>query len=109
VLTLGYSLELLGRDAFIDEFYFRETYRGRGWGRQAIAFVEDAARSLGVNSIHSLESRVATRLESINLGNALSSPWVGRRPMANSVENHLHYICIPISVVAGFLGVMATS
>jgi GNAT superfamily N-acetyltransferase len=52
VLTLGYSLELLGRDAFIDEFYLRETYRGRGWGRQAIAFVEDAARALGVNSIH---------------------------------------------------------
>jgi hypothetical protein len=35
VLTLGYSLELLGRDAFIDEFYLREVYRGRGWGRQA--------------------------------------------------------------------------
>lgn len=52
VLTLGYSLELFGRDAFIDEFYLRETYRGRGWGRQAMAFVEDAARSLGVNSIH---------------------------------------------------------
>ena len=51
-LTLGYSLELLGRDAFIDEFYLRETYRGRGWGRQAIAFVEDAADSLGVNSVH---------------------------------------------------------
>jgi hypothetical protein len=30
VLTLGYSLELLGRDAFIDEFYLRENYRGRG-------------------------------------------------------------------------------
>jgi len=46
VLTLGYSLELFGRDAFIDEFYLRETYRGRGWGRQAMAFVEDAARPL---------------------------------------------------------------
>ena len=28
---------------------------------------------------------------------------------ADSVENHLHYICIPISVVAGFMGVIATS
>ena len=46
VLTLGYSLELLGCDAFIDEFYLREDYRGHGWGRQALAFVEDAARSL---------------------------------------------------------------
>ena len=51
-LTLGYSLELLGRDAYIDEFYLRETHRGRGWGGRAIAFVEDAARSLGVNSVH---------------------------------------------------------
>ena len=30
--------------------------------------------------LHSVESRVATRSESINLGNALSSPWVGRGP-----------------------------
>jgi hypothetical protein len=45
VLTLGYSLELLGRDASIDEFYLRETYRGRG-GCQAIAFVEGAALPL---------------------------------------------------------------
>jgi hypothetical protein len=25
-----------------------------------------------------------------------------------SVENHLHYICIPVSVVTGFMGVIAT-
>jgi len=52
VLTLGYSLELLGRDAFIDEFYLRERYRGRGWGRKTLDFVEEEARSLGVNSLH---------------------------------------------------------
>jgi hypothetical protein len=32
VLCFGYSLEWLGRDAFVDEFYLREEYRGRGWG-----------------------------------------------------------------------------
>lgn len=52
VLTLGYSLEYLGRDAFIDEFYLRESHRGRGWGRQALDFVEDQARAAGVRSIH---------------------------------------------------------
>ena len=52
VLALGYSLEYLGRDAFIDEFYLRESHRGRGWGKQALAFVEDEALSLGVRSIH---------------------------------------------------------
>jgi GNAT superfamily N-acetyltransferase len=52
VLTLGYSLEYLGRDAFIDEFYLRESHRGRGWGSRALAFVEDEARRLNVRSIH---------------------------------------------------------
>ena len=52
VLTLGYSLEYLGRDAFIDEFFLAESHRSRGWGRKAMEFVEDYARSLGVRSIH---------------------------------------------------------
>ena len=52
VLTLGYSLEYLGRAAFIDEFYLRENYRGKGWGKIALAFAEDQARSLEVRSIH---------------------------------------------------------
>lgn len=52
VLTFGYSLEYLGRDAFLDEFYIRESHRGRGWGRQALEFVEEQARANGVRSIH---------------------------------------------------------
>jgi len=52
VLCFGYSLEWLGRDAFVDEFYLREEYRGRGWGRKAIAFLEDAARARGVRAVH---------------------------------------------------------
>jgi GNAT superfamily N-acetyltransferase len=52
VLTFGYSLEYLGRDAFIDEFYLREAYRGRGWGRRTLEFVEDAARKCQIRSIH---------------------------------------------------------
>jgi diamine N-acetyltransferase len=52
VLCFGYSLEWLGRDAFVDEFYLREEYRGRGWGRAAMAFLEDAAREAGVRALH---------------------------------------------------------
>ena len=52
VLCFGYSLEWLGRDAFIDEFYLREEYRGRGWGRATMAFVEEAARAAGVRALH---------------------------------------------------------
>ena len=52
VICFGYSLEWLGRDAFVDEFYLLPEYRGRGWGRKAMAFVEDAARSLNVRALH---------------------------------------------------------
>ena len=38
VLTLGYSLEYGGRDAFIDEVYIRSSYRGRGIGTAALTF-----------------------------------------------------------------------
>jgi GNAT superfamily N-acetyltransferase len=52
VLCFGYSLEWLGRDAFVDEFYLREPYRGRGWGRKTMAFLEGAARAVGVRALH---------------------------------------------------------
>jgi len=52
VLCFGYSLEWLGRDSFVDEFYLREQYRGRGWGRATMAFVEDAARADGIGTLH---------------------------------------------------------
>jgi GNAT superfamily N-acetyltransferase len=52
VLCFGYSLEWLGRDAFVDEFFLREPYRGRGWGRKTMAFLEDAARAVGVRALH---------------------------------------------------------
>src|SRR5215469_2163459 len=52
VLCFGYSLEWLGRDAFVDEFFLREEYRGRGWGKKTMAFLEDTARELGVKTLH---------------------------------------------------------
>jgi ribosomal protein S18 acetylase RimI-like enzyme len=52
VLCFGYSLEWLGRDAFVDEFYLREQYRGRGWGRKTMEFVEEAARAAGIRTLH---------------------------------------------------------
>ncbi len=52
ILTLGYSLEYGGRDAFIDEVYIRESHRRRGIGQRALTFAEDACRSLGVRALH---------------------------------------------------------
>jgi diamine N-acetyltransferase len=52
VLTLGYSLEYLGRDAFVDEIYIREGDRGQGIGKAAFQFMEEVCRSLEVNALH---------------------------------------------------------
>jgi ribosomal protein S18 acetylase RimI-like enzyme len=48
----GYSLEYLGRDAFIDEFYLIQSHRGRGWGRKTLDFVVEEARQHDVRAIH---------------------------------------------------------
>ena len=52
VLTVSFSFEYRGYDAFIDELYIAKEYRGRGIGRRAMEFVEKAAVELGVNAIH---------------------------------------------------------
>ena len=52
VLCFGYSLEWLGRDAFVDEFYLREDYRGHGWGQKVMQYLEDEARKAGIRALH---------------------------------------------------------
>lgn len=52
VLTFGYSLEFHGKDALIDEFYIRETYRSQGIGKQTLEFVKTTCQSLGIKALH---------------------------------------------------------
>lgn len=52
VLTFGYSLEYQGRDAFIDEIYIQESYRGQGVGTKVFQFVEGVCPSLGIKALH---------------------------------------------------------
>jgi diamine N-acetyltransferase len=52
ILTFGYSLEYRGRDAFIDEFYIRETHRGQGVGMKTIQFIESVCPSLEIKALH---------------------------------------------------------
>jgi ribosomal protein S18 acetylase RimI-like enzyme len=52
VLTVGFSFEFHGHDAFIDELYIDAAFRRRGYGRRAVAFAEERAREMGVNAIH---------------------------------------------------------
>jgi len=51
VLTLGFSIEFGGRDAFIDEVYLVPDERG-GRGDEIMSFAEEAARRLGVRCLY---------------------------------------------------------
>ena len=52
ILTFGYSIEYKGRDAFIDELYIEEEFRGRGIGKAAMNFIVKEARNLGIHAVH---------------------------------------------------------
>ena len=52
ILTLGYSLEYRGRDAFVDEIFVDESRRRQGIGRKAMQFLEQACRDLEVRALH---------------------------------------------------------
>jgi len=52
VLTLGFSLEYGGRDAFVDEIFVSPSHRCRGLGRRALEVIDEACRELGVRALH---------------------------------------------------------
>jgi len=51
-LCFGYSLEYLGRDAFVDELYVEPALRGSGLGAHLLALVEAACPELGIAALH---------------------------------------------------------
>jgi GNAT superfamily N-acetyltransferase len=51
-LCFGYSLEFAGKDAFIDEFYIRSDYRGKGLGRQVLDQIKILAKARGIQALH---------------------------------------------------------
>jgi ribosomal protein S18 acetylase RimI-like enzyme len=52
VLTLGFSFEFHGTDAFIDELYVAPEFRRRGFAMRAVERLESEAKKLGVNAMH---------------------------------------------------------
>jgi ribosomal protein S18 acetylase RimI-like enzyme len=52
VVTFGFSLEFRGRDAFVDELYIQEEYRGQGIGKKSLQFAEEICREQGIQALH---------------------------------------------------------
>lgn len=52
VLTFGYSLEFHGRDAFVDELFLHEKFRGQGISQRALEFLAEVCRENGVAALH---------------------------------------------------------
>ena len=85
VLTVSFSFEYRGCDAYIDELYIAEECRGRGIGRQAMEFAEGAARERGVNAMHLEVSRdneaaleLYRRAGYVDHGRYLMTKWLDR-------------------------------
>jgi GNAT superfamily N-acetyltransferase len=59
-LCLGYSIEFAGKDAFVDEFYIRPEFRGKGLGTQTLELIKIAAKDLDIRAIHLEVARTNT-------------------------------------------------
>ena len=65
VIAFGFSVEFRGRDAFIDELFVKDEYRGRGLGTAAVAFAEGVCRERGVRALHLEVERKNARAQSV--------------------------------------------
>lgn len=52
ILTYAFSMEFLGRDGLLDEFFIRKPWRGAGIGRKVLKEVIGYARKEGLTAIH---------------------------------------------------------
>ena len=52
VMTLGFSMEYSGRDAFVDDLFVRAPYRRRGLGSEAMTVVMEECRRRDVLALH---------------------------------------------------------
>ena len=52
VLCFDYSLEYGGKGAWVDEFFVRREFRGKGIGSDVLRLAEDEARKAGATVLH---------------------------------------------------------
>jgi ribosomal protein S18 acetylase RimI-like enzyme len=65
VVCFGWSLEFHGRDAFVDELYLRERFRGRGIGARALEVAAEVCRTSGVRALHLEVEKSNKRAQSV--------------------------------------------
>ncbi len=51
-LCRGFSIEFNGFDAFVDEFFLAEPFRGRGLGARVLQQIRSEARARDINALH---------------------------------------------------------
>jgi ribosomal protein S18 acetylase RimI-like enzyme len=51
-VCFGFSLELGGNDAYVDEMYVVPECRGRGFGRHALQQLDEPLTQLGIRALH---------------------------------------------------------
>ena len=83
VITFGFSIEFRGRDAFVDELFVKDGFRGRGLGAAALRFAEGVCRERGIRALHLEVDRGNTRAQSVygragfaDRGNHLLNKWL---------------------------------
>jgi len=51
-ITFGWSIEMGGMDGFIDEFFIRDTVRGRGMGTEVLSALMPQLAAAGLKALH---------------------------------------------------------
>lgn len=65
ILTLGYDLELGGREATMTELFIIPEYRSRGWGSRMIRLIEETCLESGVGALDLQVGRDNVRAQSL--------------------------------------------
>ena len=65
VLTLGFTLQFGGRDAFIDDLFIRPAFRDRGIGGATLELLRAEAQAMGARAMHLLVLHTNPRAEAL--------------------------------------------
>jgi ribosomal protein S18 acetylase RimI-like enzyme len=65
VVTFGFSIEFGGRDAFVDELFIKDEFRGRGLGKAALVRAEEVCRERGIRALHLEVARANERAQTL--------------------------------------------